>query len=143
MIFFSLSGSTVFKGIDQNKSMQEDNHKPISPALIKTIVDYMEEKKPHLNHLLTIDNLSNQLLLQPRLLSQILNRHFNQNFFEFINGYRVKECKLIIEKPGNEKITMLKVMDESGFNSKATFNTFFKKLVGMTPTQYRTEHLNS
>lgn len=143
MIFFSLSGSTVFKGIDQNKSMQEDNHKPISPELIKTIVDYMEEKKPHLNHLLTIDNLSNQLLLQPRLLSQIINRHFEQNFFEFINGYRVNECKSIIEKPGNEKITMLQVMKESGFNSKATFNTFFKKLVGMTPTQYRTEHLNS
>jgi AraC-like DNA-binding protein len=73
------------------------------------------------------------------LLSQIINRQFNQNFFEFINSYRVKECKLIIEKPGNEKITMLKVMDETGFNSKATFNTFFKKLVGMTPTQYRKE----
>jgi len=141
MIFFSLSESTVFKGIDQNKSMSEDNKNPISPALINTIVEYMNENKPYLNHLLTLDNLSNQLLLQPRLLSQIINRHFKQNFFEFINGYRVLECKLILEKPGNEKITMLQVMDESGFNSKATFNTFFKKLVGMTPTQYRKEHV--
>ena len=143
MIFFSLSGSSVFKGIDKNKSMSEDNKKPIPPALVNTIVNYMEDNKPHLNHLLTLDNLSNQLLLQPRLLSQIINRHFNQNFFEFINGYRVKECKSIIEKAGNEKITMLQVMDKSGFNSKATFNTFFKKLVGMTPTQYRKEYLNS
>jgi AraC-like DNA-binding protein len=143
MIFFSLSGSSVFKGIDQNKLLLDDNKNPISPDLINTIVDYMKEHKPYLNHLLTLDNLSNQLLLQPRLLSQIINRHFQQNFFEFINSYRVQECKLIIEKAGNEKITMLQVMDQSGFNSKATFNTFFKKLVGMTPTQYRKEHVQS
>lgn len=35
--------------------------------------------------------------------------------------------------------TVVDDMDESGFNSKATFNTLFKKLVGMTPTQYRKE----
>ena len=61
----------------------------------------MEENKPYLNHLLTLENLSNQLLLHPRLLSQIINQQFNQNYFEFINSYRVKEYKLIIEKPGN------------------------------------------
>lgn len=141
MIFFSLSGFTLFKGIDPNKSMSEDNKKSISPELIKTITQYMEEKKPYLNHLLTLENLSNQLLLQPRLLSQIINQQFNQNFFEFINTYRVNECKLIIKQLGNEKITMIEVMDKAGFNSKATFNTFFKKIVGLTPTQYRKEQL--
>lgn len=143
MIFFSLSGASVFKGIDQNKSATEVDKEVIDPVLIKTIVGYMEDKKPYLDHLLTLDNLSAQLLLQPRLLSQIINRHFKQNFFEFINGYRILECKAIIEKSGNEKITMLQVMDESGFNSKATFNTFFKKLVGLTPTQYRKKYLNN
>lgn len=142
IIFFSLSGSDVFKGIDKDKLKSDNDKEPISPALLQTITEHMQEKKPYLNHLLTLDNLSNQLLLQPRLLSQIINREFNQNFFEFINGYRVKECQLILEKQGNEKITMLQVMDESGFNSKATFNTFFKKIVGMTPTQYRKDHLD-
>ncbi len=143
LIFFSLSGSSVFKGIDKQKLMLDDNKNPISPELVDTIVEYMKEHKPYLNHLLTLDNLSNQLLLQPRLLSQIINRHFQQNFFEFINSYRVQECKLLIEQAGNDKITMLQVMEKSGFNSKATFNTFFKKLVGMTPTQYRKKQLNS
>ncbi len=36
---------------------------------------------------------------------------------------------------------MLQVIDKSGFNSKATFNTFLK-LVGMTPSQYSKEQRN-
>jgi AraC-like DNA-binding protein len=36
---------------------------------------------------------------------------------------------------------MLEIMENAGFNSKASFNTFFKKKVGMTPTEFR-EKLN-
>jgi AraC-like DNA-binding protein len=38
--------------------------------------------------------------------------------------------------PVHKQATMLTIMDLTAFNSKAIFNTFFKKLVGATPTQY-------
>ena len=144
LIFFSLRFSSVFKGIESNGTVTSPLDKsPIDPRLIDNILLYMKNEKPYLNHLLTLDNLANQLSLSPRHLSLVINRHFKQNFFEFINGYRVDESKQLLQLSVNSRVTMLKIMDQAGFNSKATFNTFFKKLVGLTPTQYRKEHSKS
>lgn len=136
LIYFSLGFSTVFQGIEKEpKAVPEKD--PIDESQVNAITDYMVVNKPYLNQLLTLENLAKQLSIAPRMLSQIINRHFKQNFFEFINSYRIDEAKNILSLPENKKITMLDVMDQAGFNSKATFNTFFKKLVGMTPTEYK------
>jgi len=140
LMFFSLGFSNVFKGIDTNNKELEKN--PIDLDEVQRIQTYMLEHKPFLNHLLNLDNLSSQLKMPARSLSQIINRHFEINFFEFINSYRIEESKQLLQKEENRKVTMLDIMDMAGFNSKATFNTFFKKSVGLTPTQYRKEQLN-
>lgn len=140
LMYFSLGFSSVFTGIESsdNKTPEKD---AIDPEQITLLQSYMLEQKPFLNHLLNLDNLSSQLLMSPRALSQIINRHFKQNFFEFINSYRVEESKRLLQQEENKKVTMIDIMDQAGFNSKATFNTFFKKSVGLTPTQYRKEQL--
>ncbi len=143
LIFFSLRVSKLFTGIDSSSSIAQDKQE-IDPLQISTLKSYMESNKPYLNQLLTLDNLATQLSMPARQLSQIINRHFDKNFFEFINSYRIQESKELLAKQENEKVTMLEIMAQAGFNSKATFNTFFKKAVGMTPTQYRKqqkEHL--
>jgi len=100
----------------------------------------MEQNNPYLNHLLTLENLASQLTLLPRYLSTLINRHFEKNFFEFVNYYRIEESKHPLTSAANQKTTMLNIMDGAGINSKATFNTFFKKLVGVTPTQFRKDY---
>ncbi|MCJ8321433.1 MAG: helix-turn-helix domain-containing protein [Colwellia sp.] len=141
LIFFSLGVSKLFKGIDS--TLKNDSVKQvIDPAHIAALTLYMQEHKPYLNHLLTLDSLATQIFMPARQLSQVINRHFKQNFFEFINGYRIEEAKTLLTKEENAKVTMLEIMDQAGFNSKATFNTFFKKLVSVTPTQYRKAQLN-
>jgi len=141
LIFFSAGHSTIFRGIDRtllNTSLK--NKTVIKPLLIEKIEQYMLFNKPYLNHLLTLDNLASQLEIPPRTLSTIVNQHFNKNFFEFVNQYRVEESKKLLESKMNDKATMLDIMDKAGFNTKATFNTFFKKIVGKTPTQYRKDY---
>ena len=140
LIFFSLGVSNLFHGIDR-ATIANQEKQTIDPAQISALTLYMQVHKPYLNHLLTLDNLAAQTVMPPRQLSQVINRHFNKNFFEFINSYRIEESKALLSKEENAKVTMLEVMAQAGFNSKATFNTFFKKVVGMTPTQYRKEQL--
>jgi AraC-like DNA-binding protein len=134
----------MFQGISSPKEKDKETEKqPISLETVALVQQYMTEQKPYLNHLLNIDNLANQMNITPRTLSQIINRHFHQNFFEFINQYRVQESKKLLVSEQHKKSTMLEVMDLAGFNSKATYNTFFKKIVGLTPTQYRKQQLGS
>ncbi len=143
LLFFSLGHSTVFKGIDNELNNTSNDKDPIDPKIIDTITRYMESKKPYLNHFLTLENLANQLDMAPRALSQVINRHFNKNFFEFINFYRIEESKALLLSDSNKRATMLDIMDKAGFNSKATFNTFFKKLVGCTPTQFKKDNIET
>jgi len=146
LIFFSLKNSSLFEGIephDETKDEKEHEKSEIDPILVTKVEDYMLEEKPFLANILTLEQLAKQLEMAPRTLSNTINRHFKQNFFEFINHYRVEEAKSLLANPEHKNKTMIEVMADCGFNSKATFNTFFKKLVGSTPSQYRAKQFKN
>ena len=86
---------------------------------------------------LTLEALANHLNISSRSVSNVINRHYNCNFFEYINNYRVEEAKQLMKNEQFADCTILDIMYKAGFNSKATFNSFFKKTVGMTPRQFR------
>ncbi len=98
---------------------------------------HMDTAKPYLDPGITLKQLAEQLSIQPRFLSQVINEHYRKNFFDFINQFRIEEAKRMIMDPGSARKTMLAILLESGFNSKSSFNAAFKKQVGMTPTQFR------
>jgi len=141
LIFFSLLSSSLFEGVESQEELvklEEERAKTqIDLELAARIENHMKEKKPFLANILTLEQLAKQLEIPSRTLSHTINHHFKHNFFEFINHYRVEEAKAMLSDPQHRSKTMIEVMAESGFNSKATFNTFFKKLVGSTPSQYR------
>ena len=138
LIFFSLSRSSLFEGVEQHEPpLTPEHHVEVNPEHVALIEEHMATQKPFLANILTLEQLAKQLELSPRTLSNVINRHFELNFFEFINRYRVEEAKHLLQNPELNNKTMIEIMAESGFNSKATFNTFFKKLVGSTPSQYR------
>lgn len=110
---------------------------PLRKKYEQRLIHYMTEKKPFLNAEITLFDLSQKVGIPPRSLSEVLNASFQQNFYDFINSYRVKESELLFKSKKEENKTILEVLYEVGFNSKSSFNSAFKKLTGMTPTEYR------
>lgn len=104
---------------------------------IQVVLNYMQNSKPYLEPELTLEQLASQLSMKPRVLSQMINEILGQNFFDFINRYRIDEASLLLTNPKDKKITILEVLYGVGFNSKSSFNTLFKKYTGLTPTEYR------
>jgi len=100
------------------------------------ILALMDQEKPYLNRDLTIYDLSIQTGISRHHITQVLNDIYGRNFFTFINEYRVNEVIRRMKDPKNKNFTVLAIAYDSGFNSKSTFNTIFKNITNLTPTQY-------
>jgi len=96
----------------------------------------MREYKLYLNPDLTLNDIAANLELPPNYTSQLLNEGFNKNFSEYVNTFRLNEFKERIIHPESKNLTILAVAYNSGFNSKTAFNTFFKKVQGVSPNVY-------
>jgi AraC-like DNA-binding protein len=152
MIFFFVVGYYGFKqtNIFTNLELREASSGKIttgnyersglSPQQAKDyharLLKLMEEKKPWLNGELTAGQLSELVGVSVNHLSQILNKEQHQNFFDFINSYRVSEVIRKMGDIGNSHLTLLAIALDSGFNSKTSFNTVFKKVTNQTPSSY-------
>lgn len=104
---------------------------------LKILLNCMEKEKPYLNNNLSINDLSSLTGIPRHHITQVLNEKYGKNFFTFVNEYRVKEVILRLSDPKYNSYTLLAIAYDSGFNSKATFNSFFKSYTGLTPSEYR------
>lgn len=103
----------------------------------RRLVDCMHNDKPYLDPEINIYQLAQQLNVKKHHLSQVINEKAGINFFDFINEFRVEETKRNMADGGKKNLTLLGIALESGFNSKATFNTAFKKFTGQTPSDFQ------
>jgi AraC-like DNA-binding protein len=150
-VIFSLSVFALgYKGILQrevfyadikkentNIASTEEPTNKIDKTLIEKLLHYMEEKKPYLDPELTLSQLARDLNLSRSLLSQLINEGIGDNFYNFINKYRVEQVKKLMIDPRVKNFNMLGMALEAGFKSKSTFNLIFKRFTGLTPTEYR------
>ena len=97
----------------------------------------MEQEKPFQKSELTLQQLSDKLSISTHNLSQVINTQLKQNFFDFVNQYRVEEVKRALGSPEKQHLKILSIALDAGFNSKTSFNTIFKKFTDQTPSEYR------
>jgi TolB-like protein/AraC-like DNA-binding protein/Tfp pilus assembly protein PilF len=102
----------------------------------KELNELMMDYKLHLNPDLSLKDFASYLELPSNYVSQLLNQGFGKNFSEYVNSFRINEFKERIVLEENKELTIIAVAYDSGFNSKTVFNTFFKKVEGITPNTY-------
>lgn len=97
----------------------------------------MTSGKPYLEANLSLPELANKLEIPSHHLSRVINEQFGMNFFDFINQYRIDEVKSKIGNPKYAHLSLLGIAFDSGFNTKSAFNRVFKKITGLTPSEYK------
>lgn len=141
----------VFRqNIEMNQVIESTENSSVTEKYAKQSIDermqdeymsklnsFMVEHKPYLEENITIKDLAEDMGIPSHHLSIVINNRLNKNFYTFINEYRIKESQEILKNPDNYDASILSIVFKAGFNSKSTFNTTFKKITGLTPTEYR------
>ena len=86
---------------------------------------------------LSLRSLAETLDLHPNELSRMINAAFGKNFNDFINEYRIREVTRKMQDPAYDRITLLGIAMDAGFNSKSTFNRVFREMTGTSPVEYK------
>lgn len=124
----------VKKGL--NKYKKSGLTERFSLELKERLLELLDQDKIYRKNDMSLQKLSELLGTTRHNTSQIINEHFNLNFFELINKYRIKEAKEILKGKQHENINIIDVAYEVGFNNKVTFNKSFKKYNRITPSEY-------
>lgn len=114
-------------GLDREKTQQ----------YMKKLTKAMEKDYLYQNGGLTLSELSKELAISPNHLSQVINAGLQKNFYDFVNEYRIEAARKMLHTDESNKLTILAIAYEVGFNSKSAFNTAFKTYTNMTPSAYR------
>jgi putative ABC transport system permease protein len=117
--------------------------KPSPPAELKQkgiwLKKAMEANLFYQDAELSLGSLAEKLDMHPHELSRIINIVLKKNFNDFINEYRVLEVTRKMQEPAYDRMTLLGIALDAGFNSKATFNRAFRQMTGKSPKEYKND----
>lgn len=137
------------KAARSSSAQREPNHAP-GPKYKRSVLPETEAKeilvglrramdveKVYLNPDLSLSDFARHLGTGRNQLSFVINDKVGKSFYEFVNEYRVNEVMKLLREPERRDEKLLSIAFDAGFNSKPSFNNVFKRVTGITPSEYR------
>jgi len=127
----NLGGGAEEESTYTNSGLKDE----VAAEYVNRILVYFLDDRAFLNPDISIESISRDLDIPKHHFSQLFNVHLGKNFYAFIAERRIKYAlKRLHEEQGKLKIESLAY--ECGFNSKTSFNRYFKEITGFTPLEF-------
>ncbi|QGQ44401.1 response regulator transcription factor [Metabacillus sediminilitoris] len=121
--------------IEESKKCILSNRSHLDNSNIKMILQYIDE---HFAEPLSLTGVAKHFHFNPSYLSNYFATHNNEGFIEYLNKIRIEEAsKLLI----NDTITISKISEIVGYSDHSYFCKVFKKIKGLSPSQYRRKNI--
>lgn len=145
--FYGLRQPIIFKSVssetgnatEKEKYQSSTLSKEESSQILSELAAKMKSDMLFTRQNLSIGDLAEITDVSKHRLSQVINERLGSNFYDFVNRYRVDEFKERLNDDRYQHLTLLGIALTCGFSSKSSFNQVFKRLEGVTPSQYKAQ----
>ena len=103
--------------------------------VVRRMHNYLETERAFTNPDLKRADLAKVLHVPVAKLSYVFSMHLKENYYEYINRYRLDAFKQLIAEEAYKRFTLTALSEQCGFKKSSFFSTF-RKVEGMTPTEY-------
>lgn len=83
---------------------------------------------------LTLDNVAAYVGFSKYHFSRLFKTYTNMTFTDYVTTERIRKAETLIS---NSKAQMIDIAFDAGFSSVSTFNRAFKKVKGITPSEFK------
>lgn len=83
---------------------------------------------------LTLDDISQHIGISKSHFSHLFKKYTNMTFIEFLTTERIKRSEFLLSDPNAH---IIDIAFDSGFSSISSFNRAFKKINGVSPSEFR------
>ena len=142
--FIAFQQKNLFDGAPQlimykepSVEKNEPENKKDLKSMRKDLEEEMDRNKHYLNQDLTLYDLSKEMGISSRALSNCINKEIGINFNEWVNNYRVDAALKMLVDPDKINFSVEGIGEDSGFKSRSAMYSAFKKKTGFSPGHYR------
>jgi len=140
LYFLSFWGMNHMRVFSKTGSVKTPPDEGQFAALAERITRLFEAEKTYTDSTLSVNRLAERLDVPPYLLSKAVNGVFQKSFPELLHDYRVAEATRRLLHPDYSHLSIEGIATESGFQSLSAFYTAFKKVHGVTPTEWKRQN---
>lgn len=126
--------------IENSPLLSEQEKEDVYKKEKERIKRVLENEQAFLDPDFTLKQLAKSTQMNVNEVSAAINGGFGVNFNELINRYRVEAVKEKLLDENCAHLSLVGIAMDCGFNSKATFNRVFKKVTGLSPSQFRDDN---
>jgi YesN/AraC family two-component response regulator len=131
--------------ITEIKEKKADYRSLVSPQMM----DELQEKimkiivfdKKYRDKDYSAKQLAEDIGTNTRYISAVVNSRFHCNFTSFVNKYRIDDAMSILVDKRYQDLNVEEVGTMVGFSNRQSFYASFFRVLGMTPRDYRLQHL--
>jgi len=122
---------------DLIEQMADSPHSQGSSAESENLSKVLIERQLYLDPLLSLEKFASEVGLPKHKCTKLIQAEHGKSFYQLIADYRIEHASRLLKQDVLSELTIEGIAESCGFNSKASFNRYFREIIGCTPSEYR------